>query len=104
MNVSEFKEELSKKLLAFQQKLFNVDDLDELKNEVEELKSDLTVFKEDIIDQIVEEDTSEEEEEEEESDNDENLDQQIKNQEKSLPSGNSSLLNEQEKLRKELGG
>lgn len=100
MTVSDFKEELSKKILEFQQKLFNIDDLDELKDEVEELKSELADINTNIGDQI-DEDVEEEETEEEESEDD--LDSQIKQQEGNLPKGNSSLIDEQEKLKRELG-
>lgn len=102
MTVSDFKEELSKKILEFQQKLFNVDDLDELKDEIEELKSDLIEIDSQIDDQI-DEDNEEEEEEESEEESHNDLDSQINQQEKNLPKGNNSLANEQEQLRRELG-
>lgn len=104
MELSEFKEELSKKLLEFQQKLFDITDLEELKDEVETLKGDLIDVHSDIKGEIDSGEEEEEEEETEEEHEEDDLDHQIRTQEKSFPgNSNSSLLNEQEKLKRELG-
>lgn len=115
MEVKDFKEELSKKIVEFQQRLFDVDDLEELKEEIENLKEELKIVSEEVeeeidstennyYDQDEDEDDYYEEENDESEENSDDLDSMIKKSEKNLGSNsNNSLLDEYRKLGGELG-